>query len=181
MTDETGWLIEWQAPDFTDVRPINYVTVNRETRKTGFSRDANDALRFARKKDAEDFIELAQNSFFKDEVFKGSTRVAEHMWPDVQSTMKPCPCNKARADEAELARKDAEIAGLRNELEATRKAAKRGMDAAIAGSASRLRTAIAIEASTHPEMVESEREANARLTDEVERLQAELARLRAQK
>lgn len=68
-----------------------------------------------------------------------------------------------------LAERDA----LHVELEKTRSAAIRGMDAATAVSYANLETAARLRAESSPEVLDSERAANAALTEEVETLRAE--------
>lgn len=67
---------------------------------------------------------------------------------------------------------------LRAELESTRKAALRGMDAAHSLSYAQLQAAQRIRGESSPDALESERAANARLTEENEQLRADAERYR---
>lgn len=77
-----------------------------------------------------------------------------------------------------LAEVEAENSKLKASLERQGKAALAGMDAAKAGASLMLEQARKLSAESRPEVVESERDANALLTAEVERLESELAELR---
>jgi hypothetical protein len=66
----------------------------------------------------------------------------------------------------------AQIRALQDELEATRRAARAGMDAATSASSIRLEEAARLRAESSPEALASERAANAILTDENDRLRA---------
>jgi hypothetical protein len=66
----------------------------------------------------------------------------------------------------------AQIRALQDELEATRRAARAGMDAATSASSIRLEEAARLRAESSPEALASERAANAILTEENERLRA---------
>ena len=83
-----------------------------------------------------------------------------------------------RVDSENVVRVHDESERLRAELEATRKAAQRGMDAATAVSYGQLREAHRLACMSSPEALESERAANAELTSENERLRAEVESLK---
>lgn len=73
MTTETAWLIEMKDT----ASGIRYLTLRPEV--PGFwTEDANLAIRFCRKQDAEDYL-----GFWDDD---GVSHAVEHMWCDVPSS-----------------------------------------------------------------------------------------------
>lgn len=84
----------------------------------------------------------------------------------------------ANAARENLNAKDARIAELELALQKQAKAALHGMDAAKASATAMLKVATETQSQLNPELLNSERQANARLTEENEKLQKQIEQLR---
>ena len=88
-TDETGWLIEHSGeilPGAEQRAQVSWLRVQMKfngygAREFGFTHDANEALRFARKEDAEAVLAMHLGADPPDWYSKPFS-VTEHMWPD---------------------------------------------------------------------------------------------------
>ena len=88
-TDETGWLIEHSGeilPGAEQRAQVSWLRVQMKfngygAREFGFTHDANEALRFARKEDAEAVLAMHLGASPPDWYSKPFS-VTEHMWPD---------------------------------------------------------------------------------------------------
>lgn len=98
-TDETGWLIEHSGeilPGAEQRAQVSWLRVQMKfngygAREFGFTHDANEALRFARKEDAEAVLAMHLGASPPDWYSKPFS-VTEHMWPLVpQAQAAPEP------------------------------------------------------------------------------------------
>jgi len=104
-TDETGWLIEHSGeilPGAEQRAQVSWLRVQMKfngygAREFGFTHDANEALRFARKEDAEAVLAMHLGASPPDWYSKPFS-VTEHMWPLVpQPQAAPAPEPSAQA------------------------------------------------------------------------------------
>lgn len=104
-TDETGWLIEHSGeilPGAEQRAQVSWLRVQMKfngygAREFGFTHDANEALRFARKEDAEAVLAMHLGASPPDWYSKPFS-VTEHMWPLVpQAQAAPAPEPSAQA------------------------------------------------------------------------------------
>ena len=88
MATETGWLIEWQAPD-----GARWLTVEKcyDFSKTIFEKDAGAALRFSRREDAESFIDLNRRDL------PAGVWASDHMWCDPPEEAHTASCERLAA------------------------------------------------------------------------------------
>ena len=108
-TDETGWLIEHSGeilPGAEQRAQVSWLRVQMKfngygAREFGFTHDANEALRFARKEDAEAVLAMHLGADPPDWYSKPFS-VTEHMWPaasQAQAAPAPDPSAQAVADD----------------------------------------------------------------------------------
>lgn len=104
-TDETGWLIEHSGeilPGAEQRAQVSWLRVQMKfngygAREFGFTHDANEALRFARKEDAEAVLAMHLGASPPDWYSKPFS-VTEHMWPAAsQAQAAPAPEPSAQA------------------------------------------------------------------------------------
>lgn len=117
-TDETGWLIEHSGeilPGAEQRAQVSWLRVQMKfngygAREFGFTHDANEALRFARKEDAEAVLAMHLGASPPDWYSKPFS-VTEHMWPAAsQAQAAPAPEPSAQAVMMELEQRLIEIA-----------------------------------------------------------------------
>lgn len=129
-TDETGWLIEHSGeilPGAEQRAQVSWLRVQMKfngygAREFGFTHDANEALRFARKEDAEAVLAMHLGADPPDWYSKPFS-VTEHMWPAAsQAQAAPAPDPSAQAVAGAVATEPSEeIQELRAQVEAWRK------------------------------------------------------------
>lgn len=104
-TDETGWLIEHSGeilPGAEQRAQVSWLRVQMKfngygAREFGFTHDANEALRFARKEDAEAVLAMHLGARPPD-WYSNPFSVTEHMWPAApQAQAAPAPEPSAQA------------------------------------------------------------------------------------
>lgn len=129
-TDETGWLIEHSGeilPGAEQRAQVSWLRVQMKfngygAREFGFTHDANEALRFARKEDAEAVLAMHLGASPPDWYSKPFS-VTEHMWPDaLQPQAAPATEPSAQPVAGAVATEPSEeIQELRAQVEAWRK------------------------------------------------------------
>ena len=101
MSDETGWLLE-KAPDKHGIAYIGVIDG-----LLGWTYDPNDALRLARRQDADKLCEIVDDC----------DKISEHCWPDMSATAewrKPS-ASEIYAAATKLATQSGQVAGEKSE------------------------------------------------------------------
>lgn len=118
-TDETGWLIEHSGeilPGAEQRAQVSWLRVQMKfngygAREFGFTHDANKALRFARKEDAEAVLAMHLGASPPDWYSKPFS-VTEHMWPaasQAQAAPAPEPSRSQKMREAGFTARDTRL------------------------------------------------------------------------
>ena len=121
-TDETGWLIEHSGeilPGAEQRAQVSWLRVQMKfngygAREFGFTHDANEALRFARKEDAEAVLAMHLGADPPDWYSKPFS-VTEHMWPaasQAQAAPAPEPSAQAVREPGDPLHDDAYVRGV---------------------------------------------------------------------